>query len=113
MDKLKKYEKAVIEVLKKHQYMPVSIDEDTLHDEIITDSINFHYQLVTVGWKNDCYFFNILFHIHIAKDKIWLQQNNTEWRIADELIELGINKKDIVLGFVAPSLRQYSDFAVA
>ena len=46
---VKKYEKAVISLLKKHQYSPVSEDIDTLRDEIIIDKTNYHYQLVTVG----------------------------------------------------------------
>lgn len=111
MDKIKKYEKAVLSVMKQHQYCPESDDIDLLRDEVIIDKTNHHYQLVTVGWKNDRYFFTILFHLHIANNKIWLQQNNTEWRIADELIALGVERNDIVLGFVAPSLRQYSEFA--
>jgi hypothetical protein len=113
MDKLKKYEKAVLELLKQHQFEPISNNVDALRDEIVVDKTNHHYQLVTVGWKDDRYFFNILFHLHIANNKIWLQQNNTEWRIADELISLGIDREDIVLGFVEPSLRQYSAFATA
>lgn len=111
MDKLIKYEVAIGELMKNHQFIPKNAELDTLKDEIIIDKIHQHYQLVTVGWKNDRYYFNILFHIHIQNNKIWLLQNNTEWRIADELMSLGIDRNDIVLGFVEPSLRQYSEFA--
>ncbi len=113
MDKITQYQKAILTLLNNHQYKAETADNDSLRDEIIADTQQHHYQLVTVGWKNDRYFFNPLFHLHIANEKIWLQQNNTEWRIADELINLGVNREDIVLGFVEPSLRQYSEFAVA
>ena len=43
--------------------------------------------------------------------KIWLQQNNTDILIADELIENGIPKDKIVLGFIAPSERLSTGFA--
>jgi hypothetical protein len=111
MDKISHFQKAIRALLQKHQYHVETTDNDVLRDEIIEDTQHHHYQLVTVGWKNDRYFFAPLFHLHIANNKIWLQQNNTEWRIADELMELGIDRQDIVLGFVEPSLRQYSEFA--
>jgi hypothetical protein len=113
MDKITQYQNAILTLLKEHQYKAETEDNDTLRDEIIADTQQHHYQLVTVGWENDRYFFNPLFHLHIANGKIWLQQNNTEWRIADELIKLGIKREDIVLGFVEPNLRQYSEFAMA
>ena len=33
--------------------------------------------------------------------------------IADELVEKGVAKEDIVLGFIEPEARQYSGFAAA
>jgi hypothetical protein len=33
--------------------------------------------------------------------------------IANELVELGVLKEDIVLGFQLPSVRKYTDFAVS
>ncbi len=37
----------------------------------------------------------------------------TEMRVAYELVDRGIPKEDIVLGFQFPALRQYTDFAIA
>ncbi|BAZ86234.1 XisI protein [Dolichospermum compactum NIES-806] len=37
----------------------------------------------------------------------------TEVGIANELVELGVPKEDIVLGFQLPSVRKYTDFAVS
>ena len=37
----------------------------------------------------------------------------TEIDIDDELIRLGVPKADIVLGFLSPKMREYSDYAVA
>lgn len=39
--------------------------------------------------------------------------DGTEDGIAPELIQSGIPKEDIVLGFHEPSIRQYTGFAVA
>jgi hypothetical protein len=45
-------------------------------------------------------------------NKIWIQQDGTEVGIANELVELGVPKQDIILGFDPPNMRQLSDFAI-
>ncbi len=52
-------------------------------------------------------------HIDIKDEKIWIQNDNTKVGIANELVDRGIPKKDIVLGYQAPYLRHYTDFAVS
>ena len=49
----------------------------------------------------------------IKSGKIWIQQNMTEIRVAQELVNRGIAKTDIVLGFQAPEMREYTDYATA
>jgi hypothetical protein len=51
-------------------------------------------------------------HLDIKKGKIWIQYDGTEVGIADELVKLGVPKKDIVLAFHDPLLREYTGFAV-
>ena len=67
-----------------------------------------YFQLLKIGWDsvNEHFVFGILFHFDIIDDKIWLQLNNTEFPVVDELIEHGIPKSDIVLGFQPPIIRQ-------
>jgi hypothetical protein len=50
--------------------------------------------------------------LDIKQGKIWIEQNMTEMRVAQELVDLGVAKEDIVLGFQAPEMRQYTDYAV-
>jgi XisI protein len=52
-------------------------------------------------------------HLDIKNEKVWIQHNGTEANIADELIDLGVSKTDIVLGFHSPYKRQFTDFAVS
>ena len=52
------------------------------------------------------------FLIDIKGDKIWIQYDGTEVGVANELIELGIPKKSIVLGFQDPNARKFTEFAV-
>ena len=54
-----------------------------------------------------------IFHFDIKDNKIWLQANNTDIEVDLELAEMGISKDEIVVGFHHPSMREYSDFALA
>lgn len=45
--------------------------------------------------------------------KIWIQQDFTEEGLANQLVELGVPKTDIVLGFRTPYVREFTGFAVA
>jgi hypothetical protein len=45
--------------------------------------------------------------------KIWIQYDGTEEGVATELLEAGVPKAHIVLGFRHPSERKYSGLAVA
>jgi hypothetical protein len=50
-------------------------------------------------------------HVDIKDGKIWIQCDFTEEGVANELVELGVPKTDIVLGFRSPYVRQFTDFA--
>jgi serine/threonine protein kinase len=74
---------------------------DTLHD---------HYQLLHVGWRNNRRDFGCILHLDIKDGKIWIQHDGTEEGIANQLVEMGVPKQDIVLAFHEPYVRQFTDF---
>ena len=87
------------------------------HGEIDT-TVNFdderaNYALLQSGWDGDSYLHGAVVHIRIIEGKIWIQYDGTEEGVATELIELGVPKSKIVLGFRHPSERQYTGLAVA
>lgn len=53
-----------------------------------------------------------MLHLDIIDSKIWIQQDGTEVGIANELVNFGVPKQDIVLAFDPPLVRQFTDFAV-
>ena len=115
MDKIAFYQVAISELIAEYKHYlgggRMNKSDDLL--KIVIDKEHNQYQLLKSGWNNGKFSFHVLFHFEIYNDKIWLQQNNTEFYVADELIEKGIAKQDIVLGFIEPQARQYSGFAVA
>jgi hypothetical protein len=73
-----------------------------------------HYQLVYVGWKrHDIRDYGCLLHLDIKDGKIWIQYDGTEGGIAYELVNLGVPREDIVLGFQPVSVRPHTEFAVS
>lgn len=105
------YRESILKVLEKYsKYKPFHGDIET---EIIADTANDHYQLLRVGWDKHQRIHGSVFHVDIKGDKIWIQYDGTETGIANELVELGVPKENIVLAFHAPSRRPYTGFAVA
>jgi XisI protein len=88
-------------------------DEQDIETELILDTTRDHYQLVHVGWQDDRRVYGCILHLDIKNGKIWLQHNGTENDIAAELVEMGIPKTDIVIGFHSPFKRQFTEYAVS
>lgn len=110
MDKLEKYRHYMESIIEEYsQYKPSYGDVEL---QVIIDKEHNHYQLMTVGWNGEKRIHGIMLHIDIKDGKIWIQHNGTERRIAQDLLELGVPKQDIVLAFHSPTRRKYSDFAV-
>lgn len=62
--------------------------------------------------END-WVYNCILHLDIIDGKIYIQQNNTEMEIASSLVQMGVPKQDIVLGFQSPFKRQFTEYAVS
>ena len=65
-----------------------------------------------MGWDGHRPVYGCVLHLDIKNGKIWIEQNMTEMRIAEELVKRGIPKEDVVLGFQSSEIRQYTDYAV-
>ncbi len=113
MDKIKKYQKTILDYLHEYAEDMYSRDKSGLETEIVVDKENHHYQLVRVGWSDDRFSHYCPLHFDIKDGKIWLQVNNTEELVAEELVKRGIPPSDIVLGFHHKEMRPYTGFAVA
>src|SRR4051794_18999480 len=103
MDKLVTYRQYILDILKEYSaYKPSYGDIDV---EQIVDPVGDHYQLMSVGWNKQQRIHGCLLHIDIRNGKIWIQHDGTEEGIADRLVEMGVAKHDIVLGFQSPYKR--------
>ncbi len=81
--------------------------------ETICDREKNHYLLVQIGWIDNRWIYGCLLHLDIINGKIYIQQNNTEMSIANDLVELGVPKTDIILGFQSPFKRKFTEYAAS
>ncbi|MCU0348956.1 MAG: XisI protein [Saprospiraceae bacterium] len=111
--KIKKYQAILLEILEQEKADYTGTKYQELEDQIIADLERNHFQLVRVGWADDTRLLDIKLQFDIKPDgKIWLQENQTDVAIDDELLKRGVPATDIVLGMQPPAYRQFTEFAV-
>ncbi|MBM3234662.1 XisI protein [Candidatus Poribacteria bacterium] len=110
MDILEKYRQIIQEILREYAKIPYAYGE--LQTQTVFDRDNDHYLLVIIGRDGVKRVHGCLVHIDIINNKIWIQRDGTEDGIATYLMEAGVSKDRIVLGFRSPDIRKYTEFAV-
>ena len=93
-----------------YKYVNEQPQSDLENIEIIFDQEREHY-LLYAGWHDEERIYGCPIYISIKNGKIWIQRDFTEEGIANQLVELGVPKTDIVLGFRSPYVRQFTGFA--
>lgn len=113
MDKLTKYQNILTQYLYDFAKEPPYANMPDVKTTILIDLKDNHFQAVDIGWAGMKYVFSPVFHFDIKDGKIWFQCNNTDREVIDELIEMGVENNDIVLGFQPPYVRSHSNYALA
>jgi hypothetical protein len=114
MDKIKKYQDIIIEYLSDYANHSKPVNLTDVEGKVVADRNTNSFQFLRVGWQGNHFVFSVVFHFDIKPDgKVWMQVNNTERDVIDVLMEKGIPKEDIVLGFRPPYARQSADLVVA
>lgn len=80
---------------------------------MVFDDVNGRYLVLDIGWNGDKYLHTTPIHLDLVDNKIWIQYDDTEEGVATDLMEAGVSKEDIILGFRHPKVRQYTGFAVS
>ncbi len=111
MDKLTQYRQIIQQLLREYANFGNPYPE--IETQFVFDTERDHYQLVHVGWNNHRRVYGCFLHIDIKDNKIWLQHNGTEHEVPEDLVNMGVSKQDIVIGFHSPFKRQFTDYAVS
>lgn len=106
------YPELVQEILKSHLGNDL---EDETEVQLIVDTERNHFLVLHLGWQEEKRrrVYGCIIHIDIKDGKIWIQRDGTEIGLANELIQKGVPKQDIVLSFHAPYKRKFTEFAAS
>ncbi len=111
MDRLTTYRKIIKDLIT--QYAQIKPAYGDIEIEAIFDETSDHYELIYTGWDEHRRIHGCVLHIDIKGDKVWIQHDGLEGGVAEELVEAGIPREHIVLGFQPPQVRPYTQYATA
>ncbi len=111
-EKRRFYQQCICQIMDKYAAYRLA-NTGKIETQLTKDHEQGHYYFLRVGWDGLRYVHAFLMHMDLKKDnKIWVQLDWTEEGVANELVDLGVPKNDIVLGFEAPYRRPYTGFAI-
>lgn len=84
-----------------------------IEHELIFDHNRDRYILLSTGFDASRRVHFPVFHIDIIDGKVWVQADNTDYIMAERLVDAGIDRQEIVLGFHPPKRRPHTDYAAA
>lgn len=110
-DTLSRYREIVRNLILEYSRFRPSYGE--IETETVIDSSQNHFERLHVGWHGQHRVHGIVIHIDIRDGKVWIQHDGTSPGVAEELVDAGIPRDAIVLGFRPAYVRQHTGFAVA
>ncbi len=113
MERVEKYRACIRQLLTTKATLEQSSSNAEIECQLIFDTEHNHYQLLDIGWDGLKRVYNCFIHLDIKDGKIWIQRNMTEADLAQELVEMGVPKEDIILGLHPHYKRPYTGYGVA
>jgi len=114
MDRITEYRQIVKALITRYVQLKPAYGE--IEIKTIFDEAHDQYQLLYIGWDKYQRIHNVLLHLEIrcvADDcKVWIQYDGIEGGVAEELVEAGIPRIQIVLGFQPENARPFTEYAV-
>lgn len=111
--KLDKYRLLIKKILSRYAELSNLRPKPEREAVTVFDDENGHYLLHKIGWNDKKRVWNTTLYVRIRNEKFWIEIDWTEEGITAELLDAGVPQTDIVLAFHHPSVREYTDFAVA
>jgi hypothetical protein len=113
MERIEEYRNCIRQLLTNKLNLEQSDSNAEIECQMIFDTEHDRYLLLDIGWEGLKRIYNCFIHLDIKDGKIWIQRNMTEADLANELIEMGVAKEDIVLGLHPAYKRPLTGYGVA
>lgn len=92
------------------QTKPVKVSD--LRYQTIIDKEKGIFQLKMLGWRGHTQVYGILVDMEIINDKIIVHYGGLDPGIIPQLEQKGVPKAQIIMGWIHPDERKYTDYAV-
>lgn len=113
MDNTVAYREIIKSILTRYYDLDKDQPSPDVEPVLAFDETRDHYFWLQVGWNRTGRTCGPTVYIRLMNGKIWIEEDLTEDGIANDLLEAGVPKTDIVLGFQHPRDRPFTEFAVA
>lgn len=113
MDQLTNYQTLIKRLLTQHVEADNEHPTPGVENLLIADDDGGHYLWLNVGWFQRERLNTPTAYVRLKNGKIWIEEDWTEFGIANELMQEGVPKEDIVLAFQHPEERRLTEFAAA
>lgn len=111
MDRVEFYRQIICDFLREQgKIIPIGgiIESETIFDQECD-----RYLLLHMGWNEQQRIYSVVLHLELKEGKIWIQQNSTDFSVAEKLLQRGVLREDIILGLKPSFVREYTGFGVA
>lgn len=109
LDKVQHYSAIAQEIIQDYACYKPSLGDIEL--QAIADGN--HYLLISFGWNGHRRVHSTILHLRVVEGKFWIERDETEEGVTQDLLDRDIPKEDIVLAFYHPEDRKFTDFAIA
>ncbi|MBD2327567.1 XisI protein [Alkalinema sp. FACHB-956] len=111
MDKLTDYPQLIERILTDYISLCNRNPNRPLETFLIADRDQGHYIWMTLGWQNGNRTTGMTVYVRLQNGKFSIEEDWTENGIANDLLEAGVPKEDIILAFQDPQMQPYTGFA--
>jgi hypothetical protein len=113
MERVEKYKSIAKSIIQEVADRPATYSFP-LTDHTIFDDERGHYLLFKDGWKGPRRVYGNVIHIGVTEEgRVWLHHDGTDLIVGQMLLDRGVEKSDLVVGFHSPSMRKDTEFAVS
>ena len=113
MERVTQYRKLVKSFINEFYTTYFYREGQVIEKMLIEDDTHGQYLIFSEGWKNSSRYYGCSVHIQVRDNgRVWLHHDGTDLSVGQMLLDAGIPKTDLVLGFHSPSMRADTEFAV-
>jgi hypothetical protein len=112
MDSVDRYKKIIKEILRVFQerFQPQS-EQGDVETLLTADDERGVYLILRTGWQAKERVQRILIYIRLINNRVYVEEDWTDFDVVGRLLDAGIPQEDVVLAFHHPSLRPFTEFA--